>query len=81
MKLEPPRAGRFICGMNDSAVKAAINQFMKNVTFAAQRELEKAVAKAFDSGKLQGGEVLTLGLTLTNEKVDLDVSIFKKMEL
>jgi hypothetical protein len=68
-------------GMSDASVQAAINQFMKNVTFAAQRELEKAVNQAFANGKLQGGEVLTLGLTLSNEKVGLDVSIFKKMEL
>jgi hypothetical protein len=67
--------------MTEATAKAAIAQFMKNVTFAAQRELEKAVAQAFASGKLQGGEVLTLGFTLTNEKVGLDVSIFKKIEL
>jgi hypothetical protein len=67
--------------MTDEAMKAAVDQFMKNVSFAAQRELEKAVRRAFTSGKLQGGEVLTMGVTLSNEKVGLDVSIFKKIEL
>jgi hypothetical protein len=67
--------------MTDEAMKAAVDQFMKNVTFAAQRELEKAVRKAFATGKLQGGEVLTMGVTLSNEKVGLDVSIFKKIAL
>jgi Family of unknown function (DUF6494) len=66
--------------MTDEAMKVAIDQFMKNVTFAAQRELEKAVRNAFDSGLLRGGDVLTMGLTLSNEKVGLDVSIFKKIE-
>lgn len=80
-ELERFARAALICGMTEAAMKAAINQFMKNATFAAQRELEKAIAKAFESGKLQGGEVLTLGLTLSNEKVGLDVSIFKKMEL
>jgi hypothetical protein len=66
--------------MNDAAIKAAIDQFIRNVAFAAQRELEKVVRQAFDSGRLRGGEVLTMGVTLSNEKVGLDVSIFKKIE-
>jgi Family of unknown function (DUF6494) len=67
--------------MTEASVKAAISKFMKTVTFATQRELEKAIGQAFANRKLKGGEILTLGLTLTNEKVGLDVSIFKKMEL
>jgi len=66
--------------MTDETTKAAINQFMKTITVTAQRELEKAVGNAFASGKLQGGEVLTMGVTLSNEKVGLDVSIFRKIE-
>jgi hypothetical protein len=66
--------------MTEEAIKAAIDQFMKNVSFAAQRELEKVVRRAFDSGRLRGGDVLTMGVTLSNEKVGLDVSIFKKIE-
>ncbi len=66
--------------MTEEAIKAAIDQFMKNVSFAAQRELEKVVRQAFDSGRLRGGDVLTMGVTLSNEKVGLDVSIFKKIE-
>jgi len=66
--------------MTEDAIKAAIDQFMKNVSFAAQHELEKVVRQAFDSGRLRGGDVLTMGVTLSNEKVGLDVSIFKKIE-
>lgn len=66
--------------MTDETTKAAINQFMKTITVTAQRELEKAVGNAFASGKLQSGEVLTMGVTLSNEKVGLDVSIFRKIE-
>jgi Family of unknown function (DUF6494) len=80
-KLEAARASGFICAMTEETMKVAIDQFMKNVTFTAQRELEKAVRTAFTSGRLQGGEVLTLGVTLSNEKVGLDVSIFRKIEL
>jgi hypothetical protein len=66
--------------MTDETIKAAIDQFMRNVSFAAQRELEKAVRQAFNDGRLRGGDVLSMGVTLSNEKVGLDVSIFKKIE-
>ncbi len=67
--------------MTDAALRTALNEFMKNVTVTAQREMEKALRTALASGKLQGGEVLTMGVTLSNTKVGLDVSIFKKLEL
>lgn len=67
--------------MNDAAIKASLNEFLKNIAVTAQHELEKALRTALASGKLHGGEVLTMGVTLTNAKVGLDVSIFKKLEL
>jgi hypothetical protein len=39
------------------------------------------VRNALASGKLHRGEVLTTSVTLSNEKVDLDVTIFSKIEL
>ena len=36
---------------------------------------------ALANGKLRRGEVLTTSVTLSNEKVDLDVTIFSKIEL
>jgi Family of unknown function (DUF6494) len=50
-----------VCATTDEAMQAALGQLMKYVSFAAQRELEKAVREAFASGTLQGGEVLTMG--------------------
>lgn len=67
--------------MNDTNVKTAVDRFLKTVSFNAQRELEKAVRKAISSGKLRGTENLTTAVTLSNEKLDLNVTIFSKIEL
>jgi hypothetical protein len=67
--------------MNDAALKTAVDRFLANVSFTARREVEKVVRNALASGKLHGGEVLTTSVTLSNEKVDLDVTIFSKIEL
>jgi hypothetical protein len=67
--------------MNDKAVKAAVQRFLENVSFSAQRELEKVVRKALASGKAKNGDVLTTAVTLSNEALDLDVTIFSKIKL
>ena len=41
------------CTMNDAAVKAAVSLFIKNVSYQAQRELEKVVRAALADGMLQ----------------------------
>jgi hypothetical protein len=67
--------------MNDAAVKTAVGRFLKNVNFTAERELEKVVRNALAAGKLAPGEVLTASVTLTAEKIDLNVTIFSKIEV
>jgi hypothetical protein len=67
--------------MDEETVKAAVGQFLKNISFNAQRELERAVRLAFESGKLHNGETLTTAVTLSNNQVDLDITIFSKIEL
>ncbi|MGA7973865.1 MAG: DUF6494 family protein [Pseudolabrys sp.] len=67
--------------MDEEIVKAAVGQFLKNISFNAQRELERAVRSALESGKLHNGEALTTAVTLSNSQVDLDVTIFSKIEL
>ena len=67
--------------MKDDAVKAAVTRFVKNISFTAQREIEKVVRKAVDSGKLQGDENLTTAVTLSNEALDLNITIFSKIDL
>jgi hypothetical protein len=67
--------------MNDEALKTAVGRFLKNVNFTAQRELEKVVRTAVSKGNLRNGEPLTASVTLSSDKLDLNVTIFSKIEL
>ena len=67
--------------MNDDQVTAAVALFLKTVSFNAQRELEKSVRRALKSGRLKAGEIVTTGVTLSSKEIDLDVTIFSKIEL
>lgn len=67
--------------MNDEALKAAVARFLKNVSFKAQSEIEKVVRTAITNGRLHSGENLTAGVTLSSEKLDLNITIFSKIEL
>jgi hypothetical protein len=67
--------------MNHQPIKTAIGRFLKTVNFTAQREIEKAVRASLAAGKLQGGETLTASVTLANEQLGLNITIFSKLEL
>ena len=67
--------------MTDDELKAAVARFLRTISFNAQRELEKSVRKALASGRLRDGEVVTTGVTLSSKEIDLDVTIFSKIEL
>jgi hypothetical protein len=67
--------------MDDSAISAAVSRFLRSATFGAQRELEKAIRQAIASGTIREGDVLTTGVTLTNDKLSLNVTIYNKLEL
>jgi hypothetical protein len=67
--------------MKEEALKAAVARFLKNTNYTAQREIEKVLRKAIASGELQGNETITAGVTLSSETVDLNVTIYSKIEL
>ena len=68
--------------MDDKRLKAAVGQFLKNINFTAQREIEKVVRNAVASGKLNGDEIITAGVTtLSSEMVDLNLTVYSKIEL
>ena len=67
--------------MKDEVLRAAVGQFLKNINFSAQREIEKVVRKAVASGKLEGDEVITVGVTLSSGTIDLNLTIYNKIEL
>ena len=67
--------------MNDAAVKAAVSMFVKNISHATQRELEKAVRNAVANGTVKPGEPFTASVTLSSPKLELDITIFSKIDL
>jgi hypothetical protein len=67
--------------MNDTLLKAAIDRFLKTVNASAQKELEKSLRKALAEGSLREGDTLTTSVTLVNDKIDLNVTIFSKIAL
>lgn len=67
--------------MNDESLRAAVAQFLKNVNFSAQREIEKVVRNAVADGRLRGDETITAGVTLNSEVIDLKLTIYSKIDL
>jgi hypothetical protein len=51
--------------MNEDAFNASIRKFLKTLGVSAQREIEKAVRKALEDGKLKGNEKFAAKATVT----------------
>jgi hypothetical protein len=67
--------------MEDAAISAAVARFLRSASFSAQRELEKAVRQALASGGVREGEAVTTAVTLKNDKLGLNVTLYSKLEL
>ena len=67
--------------MNDDTVKTAVARFLTYANGTARLELEKAVRKGLASGTLRVDESCTTGVTLSIEKVGLDVTIYGTIKL
>jgi hypothetical protein len=67
--------------MNEDVVRAAVARFMKNVSATAQGEIEKVVRSALASGKLKGHESITTSVSLSSDKVGLNVTIYNSIDL
>ncbi|OAI04644.1 hypothetical protein A1353_12915 [Methylomonas methanica] len=50
--------------MNEDTFNMEIRKFLKTVGISSQREIEHAVAKALESGKLSGSESISVKMTL-----------------
>lgn len=61
--------------MNPDALNMSIRSFLKRVGVTSQREIEQAVAKGLESGKLKGTETLPAKVVLTVAGVSLSVTI------
>jgi len=61
--------------MNEDTFNMEIRQFLKTVGITSQREIEHAVYKAIESGKMNGSETLNVKMTLEVSGVDVSHTI------
>ena len=65
--------------MNEETFNVSIRKFLKKVGISSQREIEQAVNKAIEEGKLEGTETLPARMTLMvgdlNLKIDFDGTV------
>jgi hypothetical protein len=67
--------------MNEDVFNTSIRKFLKNVGVTSQREIEKAIRGAIESGKLKGNEKLPARMTLTVGGVSLTHTVDDTIEL
>jgi uncharacterized protein DUF6494 len=67
--------------MNEEALNMSLRKFLKVVGVTSQQEIEKAVRKALDDGKLKGKASLPARMVLTIEGVGLTHTIEGTIEL
>jgi ribosomal protein L1 len=67
--------------MNEDVFNMSLRKFLKKVGVTSQREIEKAVRSAIDSGQLKGTETLDAEVILKVNGVELTERIDGKIEL
>ena len=58
--------------MNEDTFNIEVRRFLKQVGVSSQREIESAVRRAIDSGRLKGGEKLKATARVQIEGIGLD---------
>jgi hypothetical protein len=67
--------------MDEDALNRSLRKFLKTVGVTSQREIEKAVRKALEEGRLRGDEKLPARAAITIGGVELDLHIDGEIEL
>jgi len=67
--------------MNEDVFNSSLRKFLKQVGVTTQREIEKAVRDAIETGKLKGNEKLPAKMVLTVGGVSLSHEINDEIEL
>jgi ribosomal protein L1 len=67
--------------MNEDVFNMSLRKFLKKVGVTSQREIEKAVRSAIDSGQLKGTETLDAEVILKVNGVELTERIDGRIEL
>jgi hypothetical protein len=61
--------------MDDAALNISIRSFLKQFGVAAQREMERAVARGLETGALRGDETLPVRATLVVDGIVRDFHV------
>jgi hypothetical protein len=67
--------------MDEDRFNIAVRKFLKEVGVTSQREIEKAVRDALDSGRLAGNETLEAHMSLTIGALGLTHSVDGRIAL
>jgi hypothetical protein len=67
--------------MNEDVFNTSLRKFLKKVGVSSQREIEKAVREAIETGRLKGHEKLPAKMVLTVGGVSLAHEIADEIEL
>jgi hypothetical protein len=67
--------------VNEDVFNMSLRKYLKKVGVTSQREIEKAVRDAVDSGRLKGDEALEAKVVLSVSGLDLEVAIDGRIEL
>ncbi len=67
--------------MNEEKFNLEMRKFLKKVGITSQREIEKAVREALDSGRLKGDEKLDVSATLDIDTLGFSARIDGSIDL
>ena len=67
--------------MDEETFNMSLRKFLKMVGVNSQREIEQAVAKAIEEGRVRGGESFPAKMRLTIDAIALDVSFDGQIRL
>ncbi len=67
--------------MNEETFNLSIRKFLKKVGVGSQHEIEQAVYKAIDEGRLNGTETLPARMTLEIGELSLTIDFDGRIEL
>jgi hypothetical protein len=67
--------------MNDDTFNMSVRKFLKHVGVHSQREIEAAVHKALEEGRLKGNASFPVKMHLTAGDVSLDVTFDDRITL
>jgi len=67
--------------MNDDTFNMSVRKFLKHVGVHSQREIESAVNKALEEGRIKGNASFPVKMRLTAGDVNLDVTFDDRITL